>query len=105
MGKARKSGSVRTIMLLGAVAGGAIVLTACSSDSGDCKKDTDCASGRICGSNGSCMYTQSESGADSDSQPPAASTDTTSGASTDTSNDAAGGTYDDASTDTSALFT
>jgi hypothetical protein len=39
--------------LIGAL-GALLALAACSSDSGGCQKDTDCATGRICGSNGQC---------------------------------------------------
>lgn len=103
--EACKSTLLRTPVLLGALAGGAIVLPGCSSDSGGCKKDTDCAAGRICGSNGSCTYAQSENGADSGSPSPADSTDTTNAAPTDTPYDASTDTFSDASSDTSALFT
>src|SRR5690242_17669361 len=50
VGKAmiRLSGVVSGILFLLAASG-------CSSDPGGCEKDTDCASGRICGSDGRCV--------------------------------------------------
>jgi hypothetical protein len=37
-----------------AALGALFVLDACSADAGGCKKDTDCAAGRICTSDGRC---------------------------------------------------
>jgi hypothetical protein len=48
------------------VAGALVLLGGCSSaDPGGCKKDTDCAVGRICGSDGRCEDESSEGGSNS----------------------------------------
>jgi hypothetical protein len=58
LGAPRFSGRVRSAFrrgfLVSAVVGAVYALAACSSDSGGCKKDTDCADGRICGTDGRC---------------------------------------------------